>query len=620
MCGIVGQVVNRGLRPDIGAVRAASEALKHRGPDGDGLVEYDRACFGHRRLGVLDPGASTQPWLSNDRRHALVFNGEIYNYLELRRELESAGCCFRTRGDTEVLLAMFVQHGANCLARLNGMFAFAVWDDYEGRLFLARDRIGKKPLYYAVASTGVAFASELSALRVFPGIDWSLDLESAHDFFAYQFIGGEKTIYRGVRKLLPGNCLEYHDGQLTVRRYWKPPVVIEPNRSLASLEDELLGLLEDAVRLRLRSDVPLGVFLSGGLDSALIAGLMRRLGVEIESFTVGFTDESFDERAEAAQTAYHYGTRHREQVVDLRVSEIPDSWLTPFGEPFADPSAIPTWYLSRHARGSVTVALSGDGGDELFGGYRRYQAAQLLRIYEAIPAGLRRQAERWLLSAFPDDSRYYGSSRGRQLREFLRLAERLNEAPNDLLPQTFSLGERRRLFVDELVECRAADHVADHDLGGLDRVSRMMQADVRLSLPEDILTKVDRMSMAHSLEVRSPLLDYRVVEFACSLPLRFKLRHGIQKYLLQRVSRTVVPDFVRSRRKHGFAVPLGRWFRGELRRAFESTVLGEATPSFLRRAEIERLWSEHQAQAAENGFKLWSLYVFHLWYRRWGRT
>jgi asparagine synthase (glutamine-hydrolysing) len=613
MCGIVGHVVPPGARPNVEAVRVATEALRHRGPDGDGIVEYSRVCFGHRRLGVIDPVASLQPWRSDDGRYVMVFNGEIYNYLELRRDLEGAGCRFRSHGDTEVLLNMYLRDGSACLDKLNGMFAFAVWDDREQRLFLARDRIGKKPLYYALTDSGLAFASELSALRAFPGIDWSLDLNAVHDFFAYQYIGGEQTVHRGVHKLLPGHCLQYQDGRLTTECYWQLPRVTEPGRSMRALEDELLALLEDAVRIRLRSDVPLGAFLSGGLDSALVVGLMRRLGVEVESFTVGFTEQSYDERAEAAQTARYYGTRAHEQVVDLGVSEMLERWLGSFGEPFADPSAIPTWHLCRHARQFVTVALSGDGGDELFGGYRRYQAAQLLGVYRAIPPVLREGAVRLLLTAFPEEDRYYGASRGRKLREFLRMAQRLDEAPNDLAPQTFMFSERKRLFADGAIEPRAADHVAAYGLHEMDLVSRMMHVDVKTSLPEDILTKVDRMSMAHSLEVRCPLLDYRVVEFASRLPRRYKLRRSMQKFLLQRVARGVVPDFVLARRKHGFAVPLGRWFRNELRLAFESAVLDSATPTFLRRTEIERLWREHQEHRAEHGFKLWSLFVFHRW-------
>jgi asparagine synthase (glutamine-hydrolysing) len=616
MCGIVGHVVPTGEVPNIAAVIAATRRLEHRGPDGEGIAKYDTACFGHRRLGIIDLAESNQPWLSDDKRYTLVFNGEIYNYLELRKDLERLGYRFRSNGDTEVLLNSYIHYGEGCLNKFNGMFAFAIWDDHEKKLFLARDRLGKKPLYYAPIEAGISFASEISALLTFKGIDTSLDLESVHDYFAYQFIGGSQSIYRYIRKLLPGHYLIYSMGHINIHRYWKPPTSVHTKRTLLDLEEELIMLLDDAVRLRLRSDVPLGAFLSGGLDSSVIVATMRRLGADIKSFTVGFDEASYDERESARATASYFATEHHEQVMEMRFQPIMERWLASFGEPFGDPSALPTWYLSQHARDSVTVALSGDGGDELFAGYRRYQAGQFLKRFTSLPSWIRKKLVYRFIKALPEGVGYYGESSIKKAKQFIRMASRLEESPNDLLPQTFSLYEREKLFNADVIRPYGHDHIQEYELAGFDLVSQLMLTDIQTSLAEDILTKVDRMSMAHSLEVRSPFLDYRVVEFACRLPLHYKIRSGTQKYIVQSAYRNMLPRFVRKRQKHGFAVPVSKWFCKELKPLFESVVFDKACPDFLDKNEISRLWLEHQQGYVDNGFKLWSIFIFYLWHEK----
>lgn len=616
MCGIAGHVVPIGEVPNIAAVVMATQWLKHRGPDGEGIAEYGNVCLGHRRLGIIDLAESKQPWLSEDKRYTLVFNGEIYNYLELRKDLERSGYRFRSQGDTEVLLNSYICYGEDCLNKFNGMFAFAIWDDYKKKLFIARDRLGKKPLYYAPVGAGVAFASEISALLAFKDIDLSLDLGSVHDFFAYQFVGGSQSIYRGIRKLPPGHYLIYDMGHLSIHRYWRPPLPDHTTRTLVDHEEEFIALLDDAVRLRLRSDVPLGAFLSGGLDSSVIVATMKRLGANVKSFTVGFTEASYDERDAAEKTARYFATEHHEQIMEMHFQPIMERWLASFGEPFGDPSALPTWYLSQHARRFVTVALSGDGGDELFAGYRRYQAGRFLMRFISLPSWVREKLVNRLIKALPEGDRYYGENSIKKAKLFMRMASRLEESPNDLLPQTFSLHERLNLFDADVVRPYAHDHIREYDLAGLDLVSQMMLTDIQTSLAEDILTKVDRMSMAHSLEVRCPFLDYRIVEFACRLPLSHKLRSGKQKYIVQSAYRNMLPSFVLKRQKHGFAVPISKWFRRELKPLFESTVFDPPCLDFFNKEEISRLWSEHQQGYVDNGFKLWSIFVFHLWHEK----
>jgi asparagine synthase (glutamine-hydrolysing) len=613
MCGIVGHVAIRGHEVDRTAVAEGMRRLAHRGPDGEGMATFEQACLGHRRLSIIDLRGSPQPWVSADGRYTLVFNGEIYNFIELRAGLEASGVRFRSQGDTEVLLELFIRYGPACLESLNGMFAFAVWDDVARALFLARDRLGKKPLYYAVCQSGLAFASEIRAVRAFAGIDTGFDQAGVHDYFAYQFIPGEKSVFSGIRKLPPAHCLSFIDGRLDLRRYWTPPRPEPSREDESALREELVALVDDAVRLRLRSDVPLGVFLSGGIDSALITSAMRRQGVVVQAFTIGFADHSYDESRTSAASARFLDVQHHVKTLEPEFEPILQDWLRAFGEPFADPSAVPTWYLCRHARDHVTVALSGDGGDELFAGYRRYRARQFLELYERLP-----HVVKWLCStvvdALPEGEQYFARSPVKMFKLFLRMRERLAAAPGDVLPQVFSPEERQRLFAGN-ISVRCNDFVDSLGLRGLDPVTQMQLADLQTYLAEDILTKVDRMSMAHGLEVRSPLLDYRIVEFASRLPVGLKIRGNVQKWLLQEAFRERLPPATLGRRKQGFAVPLATWLRGRLRTLFEQACLDDL-PEFLDGAYVRSLWEQQLKGGVDHGFKLWTLLVFCLWRRQ----
>ncbi len=614
MCGFLGHVVDSPMKADPIAVRKGAEALAHRGPDGNGQVDVEQCSLAHRRLSVIDIQGSSQPWQSACGRFLMVFNGEIYNYVELKNELQAKGVRFRSDGDTEVLMNLFIEQGIDCLSRLNGMFAFAVWDKRDRRLYLARDRMGEKPLYYSAACGQLAFASELAGLEYFKFIDRCMDAFAIGDFFAHQFIGGERTIYSGVRKLMPAHYLVWQKGQTEVRRYWSIPCPNNTSCTEEELCEELAALIESSVRLRLRSDVPLGTFLSGGLDSSLIAHVMRQQGGLVEAFTIGFIDKSYDESDMAEAVANELEIVHHLQKEELDdVGEI-NSIIDSFGEPYADPSAVPTSMLCRFAHKRVTVALSGDGVDELFGGYRRYYARALL---ERLPGSMSLYSNKImnrLVQKIPESSVYYGNSLRKKLRLIHGLLTRIVQSPRDPLAQTFTLEERTRLLKEERVR-HPMDLLGELDIPPLDPVSTMLIADQLIYLPEDILTKVDRMSMRHGLEVRSPFLDHRLVEFAARLPLRFKMRKGIQKYLIKSCYAGQLPEAVLKRAKHGFAVPLGRWFREGLRKPFEQLVL-DGGYDVLNRGETESLWRDHQQGRVDNGFKLWSIYVFCRWYYR----
>ena len=609
MCGIAGHATRHGVTPDRSAVALATQALAHRGPDGYGIADFDQVSLGHRRLGIIDLTGSSQPWTSDDGRYTLAFNGEIYNYLELRGELQRLGYRFRSSGDTEVLLACFMREGTRCLNRLNGMFAFAVWDEQERQLTLARDRVGKKPLYFGDCGGGIAFASELHALTCFPGLADAVDPAAINDFFSYQYIPFERSIYRSIRKLLPAHVLIFRDGRTTIERYWSfpPPATNIP----ADAVDQLRDLVIDAVRLRMRSDVPVGAFLSGGIDSAIVVAMLSKLKIPVATYSIGFDHDTYDERAAARMSAEYYRVDHYDELFHLDLKLI-HRLTRRFGEPFADVSALPAWHLCKHARQAVTVSLSGDGADELFAGYRRYLAGRWIRVYMHLPAALRRGFKA-TVDRLPDPESYFGRSRLKQIKLFLEFAERTTEDPSDCLPQTFSRKERLALLNPDTVEVKGHDVLGSLALEDFDVVERMLLADLAAYLPEDILTKVDRVSMDHALEVRSPFLDYRIVEFACRLPISSKIHGTRQKWILKRAFENDLPPHVLRAPKQGFAVPIGNILRRDFSDEFEQHVFAPTVGEYLNRREVERLWAEHRSAQRDHGLKLWTIFAFASW-------
>ena len=623
MCGIAGIYHYGSEAPvDREILGRMTRSLSHRGPDDEGYYLAGRVGLGHRRLSIIDPALGHQPIFNETGTMAVIANGEIYNYRELKRWLEQHGHRFTSHSDTETIVHLFEEEGEACLGRLDGMFALAIWDGRENRLLLARDRIGKKPLYYAMHEGRFLFGSELKAIVSDPRIPREIDEEALADYFTYQFIPAPRTIYRHVRKLPAGHLLIVTPGGVSERRYWE----IDFRQTEDVSEDEWAGRVTDcfarAVEKRLLSDVPLGAFLSSGIDSSAVVAMMQRGSLSaVRAVTVGFAERNYDETQEARRFARQLGVIHEEQMVTPRVSEILPRLVAHFDEPFADASAVPTYYLSRAARQFMTVALSGDGGDENFAGYRRHRfdwlenrwrslipgfirrplLGALAEIYPAtarLPRPLRAKATLRNLAAGPAEA-YFNSVYGAMAfeRDAL-LGERLRENLHGYDPFT---------VFDDLYRRAPAD----------DALGRAQYVDLKLYLADDILTKVDRMSMAVGLEVRCPLLDRELMELAARMPAGVKLRGGEGKAIFKRAMRGLLPDEVLRRRKRGFVVPIGEWLRGELREFARSRLFdARADDGWLRVAALRDLWEDHQAGRRDYSRALWAVLIFRIWQER----
>jgi asparagine synthase (glutamine-hydrolysing) len=614
MCGIAGIVLTPGEVPARESLDAMGCALAHRGPDDATVAIYGRAGFSFRRLSIIDVAGGAQPLDGEDGLRHVILNGEIYNHLDLRGELEALGHRFRTHSDVETVVHGYEQWGDAIVARLRGMFALALWDETRQRLLLARDRLGKKPLVYHEAGGRLAFASELQSLVRAPGVPREVDLESIHDYLTYQYVPHPRTGFVGLRKLPPGHLLVYEDGRARVERYWS--VSFQPTLAISE-EDaavEVRRLLRDAVRVRLMSEVPLGAFLSGGIDSSAVVALMAEFG-PVKTFTVGFEDEDFSELPFARQVAERYGTDHHEFVVRPQAADVLPKLVEHHGEPYADSSALPTYYLSKVTSDHVTVALNGDGGDELFAGYPRYAALGLYRWLGRVPPSraVSRGAEAIAGSRLPA-----------RARRFLRA---LSARPEESYARTvsyFSPEEKAALYAPEM---KAAVGGIDSFawLYGLyagsdapDLLGRTLHVDLLSYLPDDLLAKVDIASMANGLEARSPFLDHPLVEFAARLPSRFKLRRGKGKRVLRRAVADLLPPALLDRPKMGFGVPISRWFRGELRPLLQDVLLSDTAAGrpFFRLAAVRALVDEHIAGRRDHGPRLWALLMLELWCRR----
>lgn len=618
MCGITGFIRSSSANADATTLQRMGESIMHRGPDAGGHYLDHWVGLGHRRLSIIDLSPQgNQPMHSTDGRYVIVFNGEIYNFQELRDELQSRGCTFRSRTDTEVILALYQQEGAACLGRLNGMFALAIWDRDQKALFLARDRIGKKPLYYYHGgSDRVAFASEIKALLQIPGICRNVEPTAVVDYLKYLYIPAPKTIFKNIYKLLPGNYMVVQTGcEPVISEYWD--LEFSPQASMVNEDDaasQLLDLITASTTSRMLADVPLGAFLSGGVDSSAIVALMAgSSATPVTTCSIGFADKKHDETLYAREVANRFHTNHTEYTLDGNLAETVTLLPRFFDEPFADSSAVPTFHVSRLARKVVTVALAGDGGDENFGGYQKY----IVDLKEDL---VRRTVPRLILETVHGIARH---SSHRLMRKAATLTQSALSDPGQAYYRTntfISDTMLEKLLAWQIqLPCRGYDP-AEHTLGywdrtrGADHLTRMLYTDIKTYLPGDILTKVDRMSMAHSLEVRAPLLDYRVVEFAATMPSRLKIRGNTGKLLLKKTFAPHLPELILNRRKHGFTVPLDNWFRTDLLALGQKHLLNHAAlADFFELQQIRRLWQEHQEQKANHGTLLWSLLSFSLW-------
>lgn len=617
MCGIAGVLeFETDQRPSLEGLRRMARVLTHRGPDEEGFYQSGPVGLAHRRLSIIDLVSGQQPMESPDGHVCVVFNGEIYNYPELKIELEQKGYGFHTRSDTEVLLALYLHYGLEALPKINGMFACAFWDQRSGRLVLARDRFGKKPLFYYQDAHRFLFASEIKALLAYEGIERQVNLAALHEYLTYSYIVGEQTILEGIHRLPPAHLLVVRNGQTICRPYWE--FQFQPAANLPD-ETEVLERLEDlllqAVKRRLMSDVPLGAFLSGGLDSSTVVTLMAQLSDRpVQTFTIGFDETDYSELEDARIVARHLGTDHHELIVKPSALEILPDLVWHLDEPFGDSSAVPTYYVCQAARQHVTVALSGDGGDEVFAGYTRYLQIEQYRRMEQVPTWIRRGLIKPLTAALPftwpgwnylcalgginSGGLPYGLGIYPYIREKLYTSDFKRQLQGC---DPFESAERL---------LRQAAH--------LDPISRYQYLDTLQYLSADILTKVDRMSMANSLEVRSPLLDYPLVEYMATLPASLKLREGISKYILREFCRRLLPPSVLTKRKQGFAIPKDRWFQQGLRTFAEEILLDSRTLArgYFRQETLRQILQHHVTGRRDYSTWIWCLIVLEMWFRR----
>jgi len=620
MCGIAGFADRQhpsGSRKetDFALVHAMCEVIRYRGPDDEGIHVEGGVGLGMRRLSIIDLSTGHQPMHNEDESVWIVFNGEIYNYRELRAQLEAAGHRFYTSSDTETIVHAYEQWGEECFARLRGMFGLALWDRRARTLLLARDRAGIKPLHYAEHGGRLYFGSELKSLLAAGAVDGAIDLESLDHYLSFLYTPRDRSIFNGVSKLPPGHALRWRHGHAEVRPFWQISADQTFRGTAEDAAEELRRVLADAVRSHMVSDVPLGAFLSGGVDSSAVVGLMAEASDRpVKTFSIGFDEPEYDELEHARTVAAHFSTDHHEFVVRPDALGILDRLIEHFDEPFADSSAIPTWYVSEIARQHVTVVLSGDGGDELFGGYDRYLPHPRVERFDRLPIPGRRKVAAMVWPLLPH---------GAQGKNFLRHVSLGTDARFIDSVALFRDDEKAALYSPELrASLRGASAkktLARHfdRFAALAPHDRMMRFDFETYLPEDVLTKVDRMSMAHSIESRVPLLDNRVIDFAAALPAHLKIRQGRRKHVLKEAVKGLLPPGILDRKKQGFGVPLDVWFRGRLRDVF-ADVLGSARTrqrGYFQPAFIERIVQEHVSGRRDHTLRLWQLLVFELWQR-----
>jgi asparagine synthase (glutamine-hydrolysing) len=625
MCGITGWAnLDPRTPPPDGAsdlLRSMCDRMFHRGPDSEGYVLSDGVALGMRRLAIIDLITGEQPAFNEDETVAVVLNGEIYNYRELRADLETRGHVFRSASDTEVLPHLYEEYGPDMVRHLNGMFAFALWDESRRRLFIARDRFGEKPLYWGIFDRTLLFASEPKVLLAHPSVRPDLNVNALRQYLSFDYVPAPLSIYEGISKLPAAHTLTLEDGHIEVQPYWRLSYKKrEPVPSVAEAADQLRVLLEDSVRLRLVSDVPLGVLLSGGIDSSVVTAMAVRASSEtVKTFSISFAESSFDESEYARRVAEYLGTDHHEERFNSSlaanlVGEI-GAWMD---EPMSDPSLVPTYLLSRFTRKHVTVALGGDGGDELFAGYPMYFGHRMARAYNRIPKLIRSGLIERLVNALPVKTK--NLSFDYRARRFVTASHYDEVARHHVWFGSFTPQDQELLLTDVAKQATDGDIYRDArrmfaECDSNDLTECMQNLDTQLYLAEDILTKVDRASMAVSLEVRAPYLDPRVAEFAASLPSHYKLHGYTSKYILKQAAKGLVPSFVWRRGKKGFGVPFAKWLKGDLRPLARDLL----SPERLRRGGlfnadyVSRLQDEHERGVANHRKLLWTLLSFELW-------
>jgi asparagine synthase (glutamine-hydrolysing) len=620
MCGIAGFIDQGDFSKEerTAILTRMCQVIIHRGPDDQGLEVIGPVALGMRRLSIIDLSGGHQPMSGEDGKVTIVFNGEIYNFQELQPLLESRGHVFKTHSDTESIVHAYEEFGDSCVTHLRGMFCFAIWDEKAKTLFLARDRVGKKPLYYTQTRHGsFVFGSEIKSILEHPDVEREIDLEALDAYLTLGYVPDPLSIFRNIRKLPPGHTLTYTRGRVTLKQYWDFDFVPDVDRSEESYVEELRQLLDDAVRCRLISDVPLGAFLSGGIDSSTVVALMAKaMGQPVKTFSIGFREDSYNELKYARMTAEKYGTEHHEFFVTPEICNVADELAWHFDEPFADPSAIPTFVVSKLARQHVTVALSGDGGDELFGGYERYLVERSRKMFAQLPKAFRQNV------MFPLSIRLPHGARGRNLLHNLSL-DPLDRYLDSV--SVFTSMNRRLLYSEDFtrkledlpsVGSRFLQYAGNVKTG--DDLDLLLYTDSKTYLPGDILTKVDRMSMAASLETRAPLLDQRLIDFVTRIPAALKIVGTETKHIFKRAVKDLIPEEVMNRPKQGFGIPIPKWINQELRGSILETLNDPLTRQrgYFDYSYVNVLLTEHERGRRDHSKALWTLLMLELWHRR----
>jgi asparagine synthase (glutamine-hydrolysing) len=625
MCGICGQW-NFDGQPIVEAdLRRMCQAIDHRGPDGEGIFLEDGLGMGNRRLSIIDLNTGDQPISNEDQSIWIVFNGEIYNFQELRADLEQRGHRFYTLTDTEVIVHLYEEYGRDCVLHLRGMFAFALWDKNKCRLLLARDRTGQKPLFYRLTQTSLAFGSEIKTILTDPEVPRELDTTALHYYLTYQYVPPPYTIFEGINKLPPAHTMVCGKGEVSIEPYWQLDFTCKTTLSESEIVEQLDELISESVRLRLISDVPLGAFLSGGIDSSLVVAYMSGLMDQpAKTFSIGFEEDAFNELPYARTIAERFGTEHHEFIVRPNAIEVLPELIWHFDEPFADSSALPTYYVSKVTGDFVKVALNGDGGDESFVGYERYlgyQFAGLVKQYQRLPRLVREEIIGRIMGRLA--AKNVPGSLPRRLHWFNALSlqpeDSLYAYSMTIFRDEMQLGLYSEALRRRLQSIASLDYMLAymHNGHAKELLDQMQYSDIMTYLPGDLLVKVDRMAMAHSLEARSPFLDHKLMEFAATIPVDIKFKNKRLKYILKKTGAEFLPDSILNRRKMGFGVPLGHWFRTSLKPMMQEIFYTSrlVAEGYFDKKEMLHFLDEHLAGHSDHSHRLWTLLMLELWYR-----
>ena len=624
MCGITGFVNNRGRSVNRETIERMNSCIVHRGPDDDGFYINETVALGMRRLSIIDVAHGRQPMFSEDKTKAIVYNGEIYNFQAIRKDLEKRGHKFYTNSDTEVIVHLYDEYGADCVNYLRGMFAFAIWDERDESLFIARDRVGKKPLLYSHQPNGdFIFGSEFTALLAHPDISREVDFEAIDAYLSFLCVPAPLTAYKQIRKLEPAHWLRWKNGEIKTERYWSPDFSKKIKISEEDAIEETTRILRESTKLRMISEVPLGAFLSGGVDSSTIVALMAEASAQpVKTFSIGFEEQDFSELKYAKAVADAVGAEYNEFIVKPDAMEVLPILVEHYGEPYADPSAIPTYYVSKETRQYVTVALNGDGGDESFVGYERHVAMKFAELYRKLPNVLRNYVIEPSLTAIPAPNNF--RNRFVRFQRFLRAASLPSEERYFLWLISIDPKTKDELYTEDFKNLTSDSNPIDFfakyisNSNGKGIIDTVLLTDLMNYLPNDLLVKVDIASMANSLEARSPFLDHKLIEFAASLPENIKQQGTETKSLLKKVAARLVPKEAVYRQKMGFGVPLPHWLSNELQEFTREVLLSEKAfnRQMFNPQVVKRLIDEQKDKTKDNSWKIWTLLMLELWFQR----